>query len=388
MSSDPTSKQSSLKILTAFLAVALIGSAVFIIDVNNKYIDLSEKYATLGDEKSRLQSTLDAAEASNMRLNATLAAVGEDPFVIATTMIIDEVGIDYFNKYLHDPQGRDSYISANDSYVVYRYRIDVGDYSADHNVTFYFYSNYILHYGIPTKGNLQPFNVSAANAKRLALEAGLSDSPYGLEVRIVGAFGYDTFPLPLYADKYVWQVTSYADPPWARWRGYTYAMVDPVTGEVYETSGRGGDGLMESQVDTQAEAAARGIDHYVKLEYPALPNQIQIVKGGNLTFTMKATLISYNPGLLEVDLTVDPQYVDPYMVQSNMADKLRGVVSYKPNGVVTLRAGETMNITVMVVAANDAGQVFLFPRLYLDGLGIGAEGVPVLSDINEQEMYE
>jgi hypothetical protein len=76
------------------------------------------------------------------------------------------------------------------------------------------------------------------------------------------------------------------------------------------------------------------------------------------------------------------------MVQSNMADKLRGVVSYKPNGVVTLRAGETMNITVMVVAADDAGQVFLFPRLYLDGLGIGAEGVPVLSDINEQEMYE
>jgi hypothetical protein len=138
---------------------------------------------------------------------------------------------------------------------------------------------------------------------------------------------------------------------------------------------------MESQVDTQAEAAARGIDHYVKLEYPALPNQIQIVKGGNLTFTLRATLISYNPGLQEVKLNVDPHYVDPYMVQSNMADKLRGVVSYEPGGVLTLRTGESMNITVTVVAPDDGEQVFFFHRYYLDGLGIGAEGVLVLSDL-------
>ena len=163
---------------------------------------------------------------------------------------------------------------------------------------------------------------------------------------------------------------------------FTYALVDPVTGEVYKTNGRGGHSLEESQVDTPEEAAAKGIDGYVKLEYPELPEQIQIVRGGTFTFTLTATFTSYNVNMSFTKLYVDPQYRDPYQIQSNMADKLRGVLSYEPEGSLTLKPGETVNIIATIRFPDDeVGQVFLFHLWALDVLGIGTDDLLVLSDI-------
>jgi len=372
-----------MKALTAILAVALIVSAVALLDFNNRYLDLSGRYNTQATEITYLQSALTAAKASQSRLNSTLTTLEKNPLVKASTMIINRVGVDYFNRYFHDPTVETNLANLpNVTRVTYSYRIEVGDYSKDEKITFYFCPKYIMQYGgIPVEGNLQPYHVSAVEAKRLALKAGLFDNPFGLASEIVGKFGNDVYPQPLYADKYVWRVTSYIDPPWARTRMFTYALVDPVTGEVYMTNGRGGTGLVESQVDTPEEAAAHGIDGYVKLQYPQLPQQIQIVKGGNLTFTFRATFTSYNTNMPFIKLIVDPQYRDPYQVQSNMADKLRDVISYEPEGFLTLRAGESVNITVTIQAPDDVGPVFFFHTYYLDGLGIGAEGVLILSDL-------
>jgi hypothetical protein len=80
-------------------------------------------------------------------------------------------------------------------------------------------------------------------------------------------------------------------------------------------------------------------------------------------------------------MNVDPLYVDPYQIQSNTADKLRTVLSYEPCGVISIRAGESVNINATVRVPDDAGEVFFFPRYYLGGLGIGAEGVLILSDL-------
>ena len=375
-----TSISPIMKAVTAVLVVILIISGVGLVELNNRYLELSGRYSALDIEIKYLQSALNASEASLSGLNATLAALEKNPLVKASTIIIDRVGVDYFNKYFHDPVVIFSNSSTNEACVVYKYRIDVNGYTTDRNVTFYSSPpNLLMQWGLPMEGNLQPFNVTMERARRLALEAGLPASPYELEATIVGYFEIDVLPPPKYANKYVWQVTSLIDPPWARTRTYTYAIIDPVTGEVYKTNGWGGTGLSLSQVDTAEKAAAQGIDGYVKLEYPNLPEQIQIVKGGNLTFTLRASFTSYNVNLQEVKLNVDPHYVDPYQIQSNMADKLRDVLSYEPAGVITLRAGETMSFTATLLAPVDAGQVFLFPRWALDGLGIGANGVLVLN---------
>ncbi|MGD0805240.1 MAG: helix-turn-helix domain-containing protein [Candidatus Bathyarchaeia archaeon] len=372
-----------MKVLAAVLVVALVVSGLGLIELNNRYLDLSGRYSTQSIEKSYLQSALNTSVASSSRLNSTLTTLEKNPLVRASTIIIDRVGVDYFNKYFHDPTVESNPANQpNATRVTYSYRIEVGNYSKDEKIIFEFHPEYIMQSGeIPVEGNLQPYNITAAEAKRLALNAGLFDSPYGLAAEIVGAFGYDVNPQSPYTDKYVWQVTSYIDPPWARTRMYMYAMVDPVTGQVYSTNGRGGLGLSESQVDTAAKAAAQGIDGYVKLVYPDLPEQIQILGGGNLTFTVSATFISYNVNTPYAKLIIDPQYRDPYQVQSNMADRLRDVLTYEPVGSLPLRTGETVNITATVRAPDDAGQVFVFPRWALDDLGISADGILVLSNL-------
>ena len=367
----------AIKAFAIIMAIAFVASALILIDTNNKYRDLTDRYSSQSTQIAQLQSKLNQTEASLQSLNTTLTNLANNPLVKAATTIISRVGVDYFNTYFHDPTVE---TDVNFTKVEYKYHIVVDGYTVDRDVTFYVYSNRVFKYGLPVEGNLQPFNVSKEEAIQLALNVGLPSSNYPLEAEIHWDSNTDIRPLPPYADKYVWVVTSWSDPPWAWTRTERHALVDPNTGQVYVIHS-GGSGLVESQVDTAAEAKALGIDGYVKLEYPKLPQQIQIVKGGNYTFTIRATFTSYNSSLQEVKLIVDPHYVDPYQIQSNMADKVREVLSYEPGGIITLRVGETVNITATVRVPDDVGQVYFFHRWALNGLGIGADGVLFLSDL-------
>jgi DNA-binding transcriptional ArsR family regulator len=376
-----TSTPTIVKVIAGILAVALIASGVGFIELNNRYLDLSGRYGAQSVENTYLKSTLVQAQTSESRLNATLTVLEKNPLVKASTMIIDRFGVDYFTKYFHDPEVFATQSEPNSASVVYKYWIEADGYTEDRNITFYFdQSGSGFVWGLPPIDNIQPFKVSMADAKQLALQAGLPDSPYGLEARILGDFEGDVRPTPLWVGRYVWHIISLIDPPWARTRIYKQALVDPNSGQVYAIR-MGGTGITESQVDTAEKAAAQGIEGYVKLEYPELPTQIQIVKGGNLTFAIRASLISYKASLGEVKLMVDPNYVVPYTIQANAVDQLRSLLSYEPNGVLTLKTGASMNITVMVRAPSDTDIEFLFPRWALDSLGIGAEGTLVLSDL-------
>jgi hypothetical protein len=258
----------------------------------------------------------------------------------------------------------------------------VDGYSADRNldVVFYVYSNHIFNYGILVPDNHQPFNVTKEKATQFALEAGLPSSYYSLEAKMYWDSHVGGHPQTPYTGKDLWEVTSWSDPPWAWIRTGKHALVDPKTGQVYVIHD-GGRLLHESQVDTPEEAAANGVDGYVKLEYPKFPQEIQIVKGSNYTFTFRVTFTSYNLSRGEVKLTVNPQYVDPYWLQSDTAEKVRGVLSYEPGGGVTLLAGETMNITATVGVPAGIGDVYVINRWLLNCLGIGGDGVLVLSDL-------
>jgi DNA-binding transcriptional ArsR family regulator len=372
--------QLAIKALAAVLTIAFIVSAAALIDTNNKYLDLTGRYSAQSAEIARLQTTLNRTEASLNSLNATLTSLEKNPLVKAATMIISRVGVDYFNRYFHDPTVETSLNNLpNVTRVVYKYRIDVDGYSVDRNVTFYFHQKYVMSSGIPLESNLQPFNVTRKEAIRLAVEAGLPDGPYELEAEIHDMGGSDLYPLRGYEDKYIWEIMSWNDPPWARTRTERHALVDPSTGQVYAIH-MGGRGLAESQVDTAAEAKAQGIDGYVKLDYPELPQQFILTKGSNITFTLRASFTSYDSSLREVKLTVDPYYVDPYQIQSNLQDKLRDYLVYEPSGVITLRDGESIDV-VATLRVPDGGQGITFKRYGLDILGIGVDGVLILSDL-------
>jgi DNA-binding transcriptional ArsR family regulator len=242
-----TSTPPIMKILTAVLVVALIVSGVGLIELNNRYLDLSGRYNTQTVEKNYLQSALTASEASLSRMNSTLTTLEKNSLVKASTMIIDRVGIDYFNTYFHGPTVTTNiYNLPNVTKVNYLYRIELEGYVVDRNVTFYFHPTYVMQYGLPVEGNLQPFKITKDEAIRLALEAGLPDNKYGLEASIWRDGSTDILPLSPSADKYVWEITSWEDPTWARTRTFAFAQVDPITGEVYKSNGRGGGGLVVS----------------------------------------------------------------------------------------------------------------------------------------------
>ncbi len=370
-----------MKWVIAILVIALTISGIGFVELNNRYLELSGQYRVQAMESLQLAASLQAAHEKVDKLNSTLTALEKNPLVKASTMIIDAVGVDYFNKYFHDPTLNSPYISGNDTSVKFKYRIDVGNYSIDQDVSFYFTKNYVLAYGVPLKDNLQPFNVTAEDAKRYALEAGLVEGQWGTSVYIVSYPEYDIYPRAPYADKYVWHVTSYLDPPYARARQTVTAIVDPVTGEVYRSDVRGGDSLIESMIDSAEKAAIHDIDGYVKVAYSELPDQIQIVRGGNCTFTFNVTYVSYNSNKPTVMLYVDPLYRDLYEIQSNMADKLRGVLSYEPSGTFMLESGSPISIKATIRFPDDeVGSVFLFHRYALNCLGIGAFETLVVSN--------
>jgi hypothetical protein len=76
-----------------------------------------------------------------------------------------------------------------------------------------------------------------------------------------------------------------------------------------------------------------------------------------------------------------PYYVDPYQIQSNLMDKLRGYVTYQPNGTIMLMSGEVLDVNVSVRVPDDVSDGLSFSIWSLDGLGIGSEGVLIVSDL-------
>lgn len=91
-------------------------------------------------------------------------------------------------------------------------------------------------YGIPPLDNLAPYRVDSVEAKSLALKAGLPSSSYHLD------FDLDYYPrdsggdFPVWGNRYLWRITSWVDAPGSNPRTGTLAMVDPVTGVVYQIS--------------------------------------------------------------------------------------------------------------------------------------------------------
>lgn len=340
--------------------------------MNSKYLNLSESYDSQTTELARLQTAL--KEVVNLLSFETISTVK------AANMIISQVGFEYFNQYFHNPTVEKAKYDSNTTIVTYKYDIEIGDYTVEKNVSFYFHPKYTQHYGIPIEGNLQPFTVTVDEAIELAVDAGLPDGPYELEAYISYVGPGDVLPLTGDEEKYVWRVISWEDPPWANPRKRQSAHVNPHTCRVYKIR-HGGKTYREEYVDTLEEALSHGIDGYVKLDYPEFPQTINLTNTENITFTLQVSFKSYVENITEARVTVDPYNTDTYWIHSDTGDLLRKYLNYDPSGVIIVDAGETLNITcTLSVPPSEEG--FSFNRRALRGLGIGAENMLLVHDIS------
>lgn len=182
-------------------------------------------------------------------LTDTSATEIVDPLDVAKGFIVSRVGEEYYEKYYSDPVVDYHPGHGNSThYVSLTYHIAVGNYTGSYPIYLYFDPEWNLAAGawyLPVADNLQPFNVTEEQAKEIAIEAGISVEPYGIESGI-GNSGIHSDRPTAYQGKYVWRVGTWIDPPGSNPRRNIYAIIDPNTGELYAVE-QGGVGYIETK---------------------------------------------------------------------------------------------------------------------------------------------
>ena len=350
------------------------------IELEQKYLELFEQYESQSIELGNLQIQFNEAEELLHQYNISLTSLDSNPIVKATNIIISQVGLYYFNQYFHDPTVQVPDWNPNVTHVNFKYHIKVGNYTTEQDVDFYFYPKFDRVFGVPIEENMQPFTVTAEEAKQLAIDAGLSDGPYPLDAYIQYTGPGDVFPLTGDEDKYIWRIISWDDPPWANPRKRHSAHVDPVSGEVYPIH-EGGRTYIVETVDTPEKALPMGIEGYVMFHYSELPQIITLAGSENLTYTIQASYISYVENRTEVKVTFDPTYSNPYWIHGRTSETLREYLTYEPSGAFTLKVGETLNITCTLSVPESVTELS-FNRHALHGIGIGTENTLIVHDLD------
>lgn len=377
-------KRAAVLILTTLLIASLILNLTqrnSVIELSQRYLELSEEHDSKTTELNQLQSKLNETKETLKQLNKTLTTLETNPMVKAANMIISQVGLSYFNKYFHDPRVQTPEYDPNITIVTYKYDIQVDNYTTRKTVSFQFYPRFVLAYGIPVEENLQPFTITADEAKEMAVNAGLLDGPYELETEIVYTGPADVYPLTGHEEKYVWRVRSWEDPPWATLRRKQTAYVDPLSGQVY-TITHGGRVLHVEDVDTREEALSQGVHGYVKLAYPDLPRTINLTDTARVAFTLNVSFVSYEENLTETKITVDPFNTDTFWLHSDTSEELRDYLTYEPSGTFILESGETLSINCTLYAPDIDEELSFSSEYALNGVGISAEKTLIVSDLD------
>lgn len=176
-----------------------------------------------------------------------------DPFDQARQYIISKIGEVNYDRSFFEPEvikytDRDL---GNSSYeVTFLYWVWGGDINREFTISVYLDSNKTVTHanGIPPVDNLAPYRVDAHEAKLLAKAAGLVEGPYHLQSDMVYWPFADNGSNPIWAGRYIWEVTSWIDPPESNPRRLSMAKVDPSTGEVYVIETGEGMGYIVSKV--------------------------------------------------------------------------------------------------------------------------------------------
>jgi len=126
-----------------------------------------------------------------------------------------------------------------------------------------------------------------------------------------------------------------------------------------------------------------GINGYLEVGLaPGSSKSLAVTRGGEATITILLHFVSYTANLTEVQVKADPKgglglgsgrYYSVKDERGNIIGtgivNINDLVSYNPSGVVTIRAGQSLPVTVTVRIPADFPDLEI-PSFRLDALGI------------------
>jgi hypothetical protein len=141
-----------------------------------------------------------------------------------------------------------------------------------------------------------------------------------------------------------------------------------------------------------------GIRGYLDVNLSAeSPEVLYIKRGEAANIIILLHFVSYVPELTEIEVNIDPKKSDYTMeqyygigdAQGNVIGegviKVNELISYSPNGTITMKADETLPITMTIRVLADLPEGIMRPSFRLGAVGIMTD-VFVLSDIGKLEV--
>ncbi len=111
-----------------------------------------------------------------------------------------------------------------------------------------------------------------------------------------------------------------------------------------------------------------GVTGYLEITYPSnSPSLLSVDRGGEIDVNILLHFVSYTPEVTEAQVTIDPK--GPWGLGIEYRDvKFNEFVSYNPGGNISIKAGETLPVTMSIRVPED------FPSS-IEGIPLGAMGI-------------
>ena len=135
-------------------------------------------------------------------------------------------------------------------------------------------------------------------------------------------------------------------------------------------------------------AGQYGIPGYLHLTWKDTPTQLAISRGQSWNGTLLVSFVSYAPDLTDLEVYMDPKGLHGAQADqcyrsedgSVQAFPISSLLSYWPNGIVKIKAGETLAVAVTVQVPADFPRTITSFALEPTGIAPVSEGIPVIND--------
>ena len=126
-----------------------------------------------------------------------------------------------------------------------------------------------------------------------------------------------------------------------------------------------------------------GITGYLEITYPSnSPSLLSVDRGGEIDVNTLLHFVSYTPEVTEAQVNIDP--TGPWELGIEQDDvNFNDLVSYNPSGNISIKAGETLPVTMSIRVPED------FPST-IEAIPLGAMGItsdfPVISELGGKDV--
>jgi hypothetical protein len=150
--------------------------------------------------------------------------------------------------------------------------------------------------------------------------------------------------------------------------------------------------LMGQDIRNPEIALQHGIKGYVEIIYPPDSANLSIGRGDQIDIDILLHFVSYTPELTEAHVSIDPKSARGGITEQYLKDArgefvkdggrvtLNDFISYNASGNLTIRAGETLSLTMSIrIPENFPKSISAFPVV---PLGFWAN-VPIITDYSD-----